>query len=122
MSRPTYAIVTGGRHYDDRCEICYYLDELAPALVFHGGASGADELADEWCDNRGVPAVIMPALWTALGKAAGPRRNGWLLSLAQSVARDRGAELVCLAVVGGVGTADMTGRCRAAGVRVVTPP
>ena len=126
-----YVIVTGGRGYTDRARVFAELDRLAPDLIFHGGAKvynrealrwvGADFFAGEWADERGKPSIVMPAPWKGLKKPAGPRRNGWLLDAALRLAKDH-AHLSCLAFPGGDGTADMTDRCRAAGldVEVVT--
>lgn len=52
-------------------------------VVCHGGASGPDQMAGVWCEKRGVPLMVFPALWRVLGAAAGPLRNEWMLTLAE---------------------------------------
>jgi len=52
----TRILVTGGRHYRDRQHVYEVLDGLyarfGPLLVVHGGARGADTLADDWVTSR----------------------------------------------------------------------
>lgn len=135
MSRPLHLIVCGGRHFGEREDprrqrwmrfepeaalVGDRLLELMPALVLTGGCrSGADMLAAEWCNTMAAPLIEVPAPWRGGGKAAGPRRNRWLLDIARSLAKERGADLMCLAFPGGRGTADMVARCKAAGVEVL---
>ncbi len=112
-----YILVTGGRDYADRAHVFAELDKRQPDLVLHGGARGADYLAGEWADERGKPCIVMPAPWKGLRKAAGPKRNGWLLAVALRLAKDH-ARLSCLAFPGASGTADMMRRCVDAGLLV----
>ncbi len=78
---PTFAlmgrriVVTGGRNYADRQRVFDVLDQQSPTHIAHGGASGADALAGEWAQSRGVKCTVYPANWQAHGKAAGPIRN-----------------------------------------------
>lgn len=133
---PLYLIVCGGRRFGFRefassrtgwrrhePEAAFVGDrllELMPALVLTGGCrSGADMLAAEWCNTMAAPLIEVPAPWRGGGKAAGPRRNRWLLDIARSLAKERGADLMCLAFPGGRGTADMVARCKAAGIGVL---
>lgn len=122
MSR-LYILVTGGRNYQNREHVFAELDARAPLLVFHGAATGADRLAGEWCEERGVPCISMRAPWKKLGRAAGVTRNRWILEIALSLTRARDAILQGLAFPGGAGTADMVRRCEEAKVPVtrVTP-
>ena len=117
----TYILVTGGRSYPDRERAFAELDQRAPDLVLHGGATGADRHAGQWADERGIPCLSMPAPWKGLKRAAGPTRNGWLLAVAMRLAKDR-VRLVVLAFPGGDGTADMVRRARAEGVDVEVIP
>jgi hypothetical protein len=103
-------LVAGGRRYSDFARVCRELDRLGPvACVLHGGARGADRLAELWAAARGVPCVAVPADWRRLGRAAGPVRNRAMLAL--------GVDLV-LAFPGGPGTAGLIALAREAGVRV----
>lgn len=82
-----------------------------PSVVIHGGARGADSLAGEVATKAGVPVEVYPAQWEKHGRRAGPIRNQQML--------DEGRPDVVLAMPGGVGTADMVRRAKAAGLRVV---
>lgn len=115
---PLYLVVTGGRNLEDRAVVYAELDARLVVLVFHGGATGADRLAGDWCDERGVPCITMRAPWRRLRNAAGPTRNRWLVEIAKTLATARGARLEGLAFPGGAGTADCVARLEAAGVPV----
>lgn len=81
------------------------------STIIHGGAKGADSLADEWAKANGVPVEVFPADWETHGKAAGGIRNRQMLV--------EGRPDVVLAFAGGVGTANMCAQARKAGVLVV---
>lgn len=104
-----YIIVCGGRDYTDRKAVYSYLDGLAERtridLVITGGARGADALADEWAQSRGIARIICPANWEGEGKAAGHIRNERMLSLAVEIHR-------VVAFKGGVGTASMRDKAK----------
>ena len=103
-------LVTGGRGYADVLTVERVLRNLAPGLVLHGGARGADTIADHWASRNGVHTAEVCALWDFHGKAAGPKRNAVLVELAKRL----GAEVV--AFPGGAGTADCVRRAREAGL------
>lgn len=109
-------IVCGGRAYADRERVFAALDTAHAkhpvSLLIHGGAPGADALAQQWAVSRAVKVRQFPAEWTALGRRAGPLRN-------QAMA-DHGAD-GCVAFPGGSGTADMCRRAEAAGIKVWKP-
>lgn len=120
MSRPVperniRVLVCGGRNYNDRAAVYRELDDLERShgitLVMHGGAPGADDLAESWAISRCVPHRWFTAEWTRLGKAAGPARNARMLA--------EGKPDVVLAFPGGKGTADMVRRAESAGVEVI---
>jgi hypothetical protein len=93
-------IVCGGRDFEDEEYVDTVLDSFRPMeCIITGGAPGADTLAAEWAKSRGVPLLICPAHWDTLGRAAGPIRNGWMITIA------KGTHL--LAFPGGRGTANM---------------
>lgn len=102
----------GGRDYDDAKRISEILVPLPKDdTLIHGAARGADRLAGRiWkALGRTLPEEY-PADWKRHGKAAGPIRNQQML--------DTGIDLV-VAFPGGAGTADMVGRAKKAGVKVV---
>ena len=106
-------LVCGGRNLQAaewRDRLGAILDDLAPRCVIVGGCSGADELAERWAREHAVPLVIMPAHWKALGRPAGPLRNGWMLTFLQP-------DLV-LALPGGDGTRNMVLQALDRGVEV----
>lgn len=104
-------LVFGGRRYSDWCLLCEVLDYLHRArdfsLVIHGGATGADALADTWAASRGIRSRRFAAYWASEGSAAGPLCNQRML--------DEGRPDLAVGFPGGAGTADMTERLRSAG-------
>ncbi len=111
-------LVCGGRDYRDQLRLFRELDKLdterdatrSIACVIHGGATGADMLADRWASERRIPREAYFAEWKRFGKAAGVLRNQRML--------DEGRPDVVVAFPGGRGTADMVSRARRAGLRV----
>lgn len=107
-------LVCGGRTYDRADRIEDVLNELHAERGFtqliHGGAPGADTLADQWARRKGVPSTGFPADWTLHGSAAGPIRN-------QAMADELPA--LGVAFPGGRGTADMMRRLRLKGIEVI---
>ena len=105
--------VTGGRTYAKREVVFQALDrvhERHPDMILvHGGAPGADAIAAWWALAREVEQDRHPAEWKTHGRGAGPIRNQEMV--------DSGLDGL-VAFPGGNGTADMTRRCEAAGVRV----
>ena len=109
-------LVTGGRDFEDRDAVYTALDKLHAKhpniTVLHGGATGADALAQDWAASRERPCIGVPARWDEFGTAAGPRRNTILLHyLPHGV----------VAFAGGDGTADMCAKAEAAGLKVWRP-
>lgn len=92
-------LVAGSRDYTNQqfvCESLEYIIEcrwqtdvaehLPPATtgeitLVHGNCRGADLLADQWAQSRGVNIVRVPALWNHYGKRAGLLRNDLMLGL-----------------------------------------
>ena len=108
-------LVCGGRDYADRDHVFATLDRVHAkrpvGLVIHGKARGADTLAGEWADARGIEVWAFPAMWAQDGKGAGPIRNKRMLDLGQPGG--------VVAFPGGAGTADMVRRAEAAGLPVM---
>lgn len=113
------ALVCGGRDYKDEEAVYRYLKELAPVAVVEGQAHGADELAGQWARDNGVDLVEVPALWAARGKAAGHRRNAFMLQVLLGTSMALDCAPVVLAFPGGKGTASMVRLARAKDVLVV---
>lgn len=108
--------VTGGRDYQDEARVFAALDlvraKRGDLFLILGCARGADALARKWALARSQSHRVLRAHWKEMGPAAGPERN------ARMVAEQ--PQGLC-AFPGGDGTADMTQKCRAAGVPVWEP-
>ncbi len=107
-------LVCGGRSYADwhalQAALWAIHRDTPIALLIHGGAKGADALADEWARQAYVRRVEVKADWQAHGRSAGPIRNREMLT--------RWSPDLVLAFPGGRGTADMVAQAAAAGVAV----
>jgi len=117
-------LVCGGRNLDDYDLVRRTLESLFPpatddmatwlppadTVIIHGGAAGADDLADQWAVVNWVSVEEFKADWKLHGRAAGPIRNQRML--------DEGKPDLVVAFPGGRGTADMVRRAKAAGVEV----
>lgn len=79
-------LVCGSREWTDRNAIARELISLAPDVVIHGDARGADIVAGtvayQWAidERRTLRIEPYPADWTRDGKAAGPIRNARMLA------------------------------------------
>lgn len=104
-------LICGGRDFSDRK---LFRETMARKqgikLIIHGGAKGADTLADQWAKRYGIPVVRMDALWDFHGKQAGSLRNQAMLDMLHPDG--------VLAFPGGNGTADMIRRAEKAGLPV----
>ena len=71
-------LVTGARNIDSETAIrlCEELERQAPDIVIHGGAIGADSVADDWCRRKG-----------AIAHAHYPdyQRDGWRAPLERNI-------------------------------------
>lgn len=105
-------LVCGGRDYADRTGLFMELDRLHAAwcfeVVIEGEARGADTLAREWAESRGLPVEKYPADWARDGRAAGPIRNRRMLV--------EGKPDMVIAFPGGRGTDNMLAQAITAGV------
>lgn len=114
---PLRILVCGGRDYADHNAVTSVLNvlhaERGIAVLIHGAAPGADDLAGEWAHEHGVPVLPFPANWRGYGKGAGPIRNRQML--------EEGRPDGVVAFPGGTGTANMIRQSEAAGVTVWRP-
>jgi hypothetical protein len=106
-------MVCGGRDYVARDELFLSLNELHARLAFsrlvHGNCRGADQLAGEWAESRGVPLSIYPCLWDE--GDTGPARNRRML--------DDAKPALVIAFPGGSGTESAVYEARRRGIPVV---
>jgi hypothetical protein len=100
-------IVAGGRGYGDVVYLYKALDRVKDTWgiteLIHGNASGADSIAREWANERGVKQSPFLANWQEFGKSAGPKRNEEMAC--------QNPDMVIL-FPGGTGTADMRKRAQ----------
>lgn len=106
-------LVCGGRDFCDKQMLEKFLNGMKrkPTVIIHGGARGADTLADQWAESHGIEREVYYADWDNFGKAAGVIRNDNML-------KQSNPDLV-VAFPGGRGTKDMITRARKAGVLVI---
>lgn len=100
-------LVTGGRQYTGSVDI---LSNYDISILVHGGATGADSLADAWCVERGIPTARVNANWDFYGKKAGFIRNKSMLILRPNL---------CIAFPGGNGTKNMVELCKIKKIPIV---
>ena len=96
--RPMRILITGSRTWTDRTAIAQaisdYLRSVGTSIggawpfpiVVHGGARGADQLADAVARNWGWTPERHPADWDRHGRAAGFRRNAAMVAWAPTYA------------------------------------
>lgn len=110
----TRVLVCGGRKYINAEKLSAVLSQLhvdTPiSLLIHGGARGADRMANQWAVHAKIPRAAFYANWGEHGKAAGPMRNQMMI--------DQGMPDLVVAFSGGRGTADMVRRAKRAGIEV----
>ena len=107
-------LVCGGRDYSDKEYLTIYLNYIhktcAITTLIHGDADGADKLAGEWAEERGIKVIAVPAEWDKYGKAAGYKRNVKMADMKPDVV---------IAFRGGRGTQMMKQIARDRKIRVV---
>ena len=113
-------LVTGGREFSDRDAVYAALNaanhKRTIKVLIHGGARGADTLADDWARGLGIERLAFPVTdqeWKLLGKRAGHVRNQRMLDL--------GKPDGVIGFKGGKGTQDMLFRARLAKLPVWEP-
>lgn len=116
--RVNWVLVCGSRGWHDAHAIGSLMDLVQAQYgdtlgIVHGGARGADVLANAESTRRGIRTAVEKADWTNYGNAAGPIRNQLMLTKYQPVKvhafRSAGKSS---------GTDDMVTRARKAGVPV----
>jgi len=107
LTRGPVLLVTGGRDYKNWEHVDRVLREIDPRCIVHGGATGADSMADTWAKANGVPCFKCDANWDVYGMDAGGLRNGWMIEFVK-------VELV-VAFPGKSGTENMVRQAKKAG-------
>jgi len=106
-------LVCGGRDFNDELIAYKVLDDLRESItvIAHGGATGADSLANLWAIKNKIPCKVYKADWNKYGKCAGILRNIEML--------DKFKPTHLLAFPGNRGTADMVERATKANVKIL---
>ena len=108
-------LVCGGRNFDDYDavydELAFFYNHTTISKVIHGGAKGADTMADLVATYLGIPIRVFSAEWNKYGKGAGHIRNKQMLDELNE------GDLV-IAFKGGKGTANMVKIAKEAGFTV----
>lgn len=80
-------LITGSRSYDNYEGLKTAIESLAsqPTEILHGGARGADQLAEQYAKAQGIPTtIIKPDYQKHNYKAAPLERNSELVQLADA--------------------------------------
>ena len=88
--------VTGSREYRDQTRLFQVLDTHHPQLIVHGGARGADTLAELYGTHHRIPTKVFRADWDTYGKSAGHLRN-IEMGNALIIARKKGHQITVVA-------------------------
>jgi hypothetical protein len=108
-------LIYGSRTWTDHAAIKQVVGALPrDAIVIHGGARGADSLADDAAFLWGLERKVFRADWQRHGKAAGPIRNQAMIDEGQPT-RAYGFRMPGESR----GTDDCTRRLKRAGIPVV---
>jgi len=106
-------LITGGRDNEDYDVIYEAIKANNPDVVIHGGARGADRLAEKAAKELGIPTEVYIPDWDGQGKSAGFKRNAQMLA--------EGKPTSVIAFRGGKGTANMVKLATDAGFKVEQP-
>lgn len=87
MKKPgSILVVCGDRNWTNLDRILWWLNSIQPTVVIEGECQGADLLGRHAAEKLGIDVIGVPALWEARGRAAGPLRNRFQLSVALALA------------------------------------
>lgn len=118
MTKEFRILVCGGRYYDNAealiCALESISDKYAEGrriVLIHGAARGADSIAENWAQWRGLKIMAFPAAWRKHGRAAGHIRNTQML--------EEGCPDLVVAAPGGTGTANMVTQAHKFGVPTI---
>lgn len=130
-------LVCGGRKFNDYVFLASAMNRILDdrkvgvahdswPTIIHGGAGGADRLADRWACNHYYPIKEFAADWADTshpGAVIRTSKNGVPYDVTAGFRRnqqmlDEGRPDLVVAFPGGSGTADMVRRARAANVEV----
>jgi|GEM_PF-431574 len=79
-------LICGGREFKDEEPIKKLIYSLpVNAVVIHGGARGADSIADKHAQERGLKVIRVFADWAKHGRKAGPFRNKQMVEMTPDI-------------------------------------
>ena len=110
----TRVLVCGSREFADR-KLLYGTLDLecgSGTVIIHGGAPGADALAEEYAHWRGYATEVFHADWKTHGRAAGPMRN-------QKMIESNPDLVVAFPLANSVGTHDTLRRAKRARIKTL---
>lgn len=101
---PERILICGGRDYNNGTAFKSIMEQARSHFandfcIIQGGARGADTLARHWAFAQKVCCIEVPAQWLNFSKAAGSKRNRWMIQFCKP-------ELI-IAFPGGRGTQSM---------------
>jgi len=78
-------LITGYRNFNDYSYFSKIMDSIlsiqsGSITLIHGGATGADALAQRYGKERGITTISVPADWSK-GRSAGPIRNQKMIDI-----------------------------------------
>lgn len=87
MSKPRHVIITGMREFNQRSVVVAAINELPMGTtVHHGGAAGADRIAGEAAEARGLKVVVHEADWNGVEVEQAVALQDWKASVASAKA------------------------------------
>lgn len=77
----TTILICGDREWADMITMRQIINSFPPdTVIVEGEARGADKMARQLAENRGLIVLKFPADWKRYGRAAGPVRNREMLT------------------------------------------
>jgi hypothetical protein len=114
---PYRVLICGSRDWDHPyaiwCVLNGYASDDVGLVVIQGGGEGADRAAKDWATHNDVTCETYPADWEHHGRAAGPRRNAFMLTESKP---DLVWAFITKPLSESRGTADMVRRAKEAGI------
>lgn len=95
--KPLAVLVSGSRRFCNPSDLFDLLDDLEPTLIIVGDCpTGADAIARQWAECRGVRVDLHQADWKFFGRKAGPFRNRIMARLASRLHRSGHWKAICV--------------------------
>ena len=90
MNDVSIICICGSREFKDKDFVYSKINKFISTLneefvIIEGGATGADEIARQYCEENNIVHKTFPADWDTFGKAAGPIRNKYMAEICNYV-------------------------------------